>query len=494
MAGLQILVVEDNEMQSILVRFLLEEAGHTVQIAGSAEAALETLRSFSVDLILMDLQLPGMDGLELTRILRQDPMRAATPIIALTAYTDPSDLGKARAAGCTGSISKPIDTGSFARQVGRSMHLTRDVNSPHDSRDLLAEIRNNFLAEGLEQSSRMLNDISSGPGCASEVIERILHRWAGLGGTLGFPEVSEQARRIEGLLALASPAYDEIETAIEIARRRFSTAGRDKPKLPAEVILGLKGLRIGLLSFAEEEVHRIRSVAERAAVQVLIEPISSGSVAKQTGYDALVINECGGPVPAAQRGPDLPVPAIFIRSRSSLQSLFNLTARSYDFLIAPWDAEEVLIRLYRLIARAAPQAVDSAGPKKIRPRVLIADDDPDIVAIVSAAFEQLDMDCEIARSGEKALQAIQRRPPDAIILDINLLDLSGFEVLTRLRRNLVTKGIPVLLLTARGDRSDIARGFECGANDYVVKPFKPLDLVKRVDKMISEHRLPQPPR
>jgi two-component system phosphate regulon response regulator PhoB len=126
--------------------------------------------------------------------------------------------------------------------------------------------------------------------------------------------------------------------------------------------------------------------------------------------------------------------------------------------------------------------------------VLIADDDPDIVAIVSAAFEQLDMDCEIARSGEKALQAIQRRPPDAIILDINLLDLSGFEVLTRLRRNLVTKEIPVLLLTARGDRSDIARGFECGANDYVVKPFKPLDLVKRVDKMISEHRLPQPPR
>ena len=125
MAGLQILVVEDNEMQSILARFLLEEAGHTVQIAGSAEAALETLRSFSVDLILMDLQLPGMDGLELTRILRQDPMRAATPIIALTAYTDPSDLGKARAAGCTGSISKPIDTGSFARHVGRSMHLTR---------------------------------------------------------------------------------------------------------------------------------------------------------------------------------------------------------------------------------------------------------------------------------------------------------------------------------------------------------------------------------
>jgi CheY-like chemotaxis protein len=457
--------------------------------------ALEALRSFSSDLILMDLQLPGMDGLELTRLLRQDPLLAVTPIIALTAYTDPSDLEKARAAGCTGNIAKPIDTASFARQVGRNVHLARDgqVNAPRDSRDLLAEIRNNFLAEGLEQCRRMLKDINSDPGCAREMIERILHRWAGLAGTLGFPEISEQARKIESLLNLARPAYDEIETAIEIARRRFSTAARNKPKLPSEVIYGLRGLRIGLLNFAEEEAHRIRSVAERSAIEVLFGPVSGGSMEVQTGHDALVINECSGSVPVALRGRDLSVPAIFIRSRSSLQSLYNLSARSYDFLVAPWDSEEVLIRLYRLIAKPAPQAAasGSADPTKIRPRVLIADDDPDIVAIVSATFERLDMDCDTARSGEEALVTVQRRPPDAIILDVNMLDLDGFEVLTRLRRNLLTKRIPVLLLTARGERSDIARGFEYGANDYVVKPFKPLDLVKRVDKMISARRLPQ---
>lgn len=82
------------------------------------------------------------------------------------------------------------------------------------------------------------------------------------------------------------------------------------------------------------------------------------------------------------------------------------------------------------------------------------------------------MDCDIATNGEQALDAVHRFPPDAIILDVNMFDLDGFEVLKRLRRNLITKEIPVLLLTARGQESDIARGFGSSADDYGVKPFQ----------------------
>src|SRR5579863_2065383 len=114
MTDLKILVVENNEMQSTLVSFLLQEAAHKVQTVSSAEQALGALRSFSPDLILMDLQLPGMDGLELTRRLRLQPAHATTPIVALTAYTSPSDLERAREAGCNGMIPKPIDTATFA--------------------------------------------------------------------------------------------------------------------------------------------------------------------------------------------------------------------------------------------------------------------------------------------------------------------------------------------------------------------------------------------
>jgi DNA-binding response OmpR family regulator len=83
---------------------------------------------------------------------------------------------------------------------------------------------------------------------------------------------------------------------------------------------------------------------------------------------------------------------------------------------------------------------------------------------------------------------VSRRPPDALILDVNMLDLDGFEVSKKLRRNLSTKELPVLLLTARSQASDIARGLGSGADDYMVKPFDPSNLATRVEKIISASR------
>ncbi|HWY47920.1 MAG TPA: response regulator [Bryobacteraceae bacterium] len=495
MAAVQILVVEDHDLQSKLVRFLLEEAGHSVRTAASAEEAREILRSFFPNLILMDLQLPGMDGLDLTRLLRLDPVHSTTPIIALTVYTHPSDLQKAREAGCNGKISKPIDTATFARRIGRFLNLNQDsyADVPSDSHDLLAELRNNFLAEGLDQASRILKDLKSDPGCSTELIERVLHHWTGLAATLGFPEISDQSGKIEALITSSNPEYQEVENAIKIARRKFGSAASRPPKLPLDLLDGLMGMRIGLLNFSDQEENRIRSVARRANVEIVIDRINTienqpVSIETQTEYNALIINQCAAFGRAAPQEPQLSVPAVFIHSRASLPSVSKLPARAYDFLIAPWDAEELLIRVCRLTARAAPRHPATASPDSKRPRVLIADDDPDIVAIVAETLRQLDMHCDIARSGEQALEAVHRSLPDAIVLDVNMVDLDGFEVLKRLRGNLNTKRIPVLLLTARGQPNDIARGFECGADDYVVKPFQPLDLVKRVDKMISAHR------
>ena len=110
MAGEPILVVDDNAHNLKLVRVLLAAEGYDVRTAGDAEEALELLTSFEPRLILMDLQLPGMDGLELTRRLKADPLRRHIVVIALTAYAMKGDEEKARAAGCDGYVAKPIDT------------------------------------------------------------------------------------------------------------------------------------------------------------------------------------------------------------------------------------------------------------------------------------------------------------------------------------------------------------------------------------------------
>jgi CheY-like chemotaxis protein len=109
-AGEPILIVDDNPTNLKLARVVLAAEGYEVRVAVDAEEALALLDSFHPRLILMDLQLPGMDGLTLTRRLKGDPATSGVAIVALTAYAMKGDEEKARQAGCDGYITKPIDT------------------------------------------------------------------------------------------------------------------------------------------------------------------------------------------------------------------------------------------------------------------------------------------------------------------------------------------------------------------------------------------------
>jgi CheY-like chemotaxis protein len=109
MEGKSILIVDDNTQNLKLARVVLANEGFDVYTASNAEDALQLLRTVTPRLILMDIQLPGMDGLELTRRLKADPATRAVRIIALTAYAMKGDDEKAFAAGCDGYITKPID-------------------------------------------------------------------------------------------------------------------------------------------------------------------------------------------------------------------------------------------------------------------------------------------------------------------------------------------------------------------------------------------------
>lgn len=113
MASEPILVVEDNPMNVRLITFVLRKCGHEVRVAGDAPGALALLRDWIPRLILMDLQLPGIDGLELTRLLRADSRFAEIPIVAVTAFAMKGDEERARSAGCDGYVTKPIDTRAF---------------------------------------------------------------------------------------------------------------------------------------------------------------------------------------------------------------------------------------------------------------------------------------------------------------------------------------------------------------------------------------------
>jgi len=127
----RILVVDDNPSNLKLVEFLLASEKHEVRSAVDAASAMRTLEHFDPDLILMDLQLPDVDGLELTRRLKAAGPTAHIPIVAVTAYAMKGDEQRAREAGVDGYVSKPIDRVLFRRVVAEFIERTSASSSKH---------------------------------------------------------------------------------------------------------------------------------------------------------------------------------------------------------------------------------------------------------------------------------------------------------------------------------------------------------------------------
>ena len=123
MPGERILIVDDNATNLKLTAYLVKAKGYEVVTAADAEAALTVIREQPPQLILMDVQLPGIDGLELTRRLKADPAPAGILIVAVTAYAMKGDEERALAAGCDSYIPKPIDTRALPDTIAR--HLAK---------------------------------------------------------------------------------------------------------------------------------------------------------------------------------------------------------------------------------------------------------------------------------------------------------------------------------------------------------------------------------
>ncbi|MBE0434686.1 MAG: response regulator [Methylomicrobium sp.] len=128
----QILVVEDTFINMKLVCMLLEKAGYRVLRADNAEDGIALAQRHLPDLILMDIQLPGMDGLEATRLLKEADATRHIKVVALTAFAMKGDEEKMIAAGCDGYIAKPIQYKNFLGEVEKTLSMNRQKEERHD--------------------------------------------------------------------------------------------------------------------------------------------------------------------------------------------------------------------------------------------------------------------------------------------------------------------------------------------------------------------------
>ncbi len=120
-------------------------------------------------------------------------------------------------------------------------------------------------------------------------------------------------------------------------------------------------------------------------------------------------------------------------------------------------------------------------------RIFIIEDDPDICEILEYNLKQEDFETEVFHDGQKALDAILKDPPDLILLDLMLPGKNGLEIARVIRKDEHTSNVPIIMITARSEEMDVLQGLEQGADDYIIKPFRPKEVIARVKAMLRRH-------
>ena len=501
MAGEPILIVDDTPVNLKLTRILLVNEGYKVMTAASAEEALELLRSYHPQLILADIQLPGIDGLELTRRIKKDDATRDITVVALTAFAMKGDEQKAIEAGCDGYITKPIDTRSLGARIRE--HLNRrteaqgtpataapavkgDASLP--AAEMLA-LRRRFLSEGQEAARQMLLDLD-GQFNATEAAKAV-HNWIGTGGLLGYSAISRLSREVEAVLLERPLQNDQLRDSLTNLTLAFNSPreARDAP-LSETIVHALSGKRIALVGLPASDAQRMCVALERTqSTPVFFEANESPSskAVVECHLAVVYVRPEMGASPWLEPGTTYLLPLVFVGARDHLLSLDqSVQSLANEFLMDSWQPEEALVRLSLALSQqrnTGPARITPTGsPVSERTRVVVADDDPTVLALVRTALANFGMECFTAADGPSALDTIRRYRPHAAVVDVNMPGMDGYEVLSAVR----AEEIPtrVLLLTARQQESDVIRGFTLGADDYVVKPFSPMELVARMKRLL----------
>ena len=498
MAGERILIVDDTPVNLKLTRILLVNEGYTVRTAGSAEEALELLPSYQPRLILADIQLPGIDGLEMTRRIKRNPRTREVVVIALTAFAMMGDESRALEAGCEGYITKPIDTRTLGSQIRELLGQHPEPADPAgDKADggakLLPEavpaaelvtLRARFLEEGSRKARQLIVDLD-GLFDAAEWA-RTVHQWVGTGGLLGYPGLSRVAREVETLLRERPLDAAQVRESMTTLLLAFETSPEAaEAPVPHSILRALAGRRVALAGLPASETQRLGIALERASARaVFLAPNATTTDANREGCDLVAAyippGSDGSMWAGAMTVPRLP--AVLIGDREDIAALDPAVQRlAAGLLIDAWQPDEALIRLSVAIAgmeyRLPPLA---AGPL----RVVVADGDAAVVAHVSAALRNTGIEVHVAADGERALASIRSLRAQGAILGDGLRGLDSQGVLTLVRAEGLA--VRVMLLTARQHEGDVIRGFELGASDYVVTPFSPMELLARLKRLLAK--------
>jgi PAS domain S-box-containing protein len=398
LSGRRVLLVEDNDFNREIAGEVLTDLGIAYIVAVNGREAVDLVATKPFDLVLMDIQMPDMDGLTATRLIRADNRFRSLPILAMTAHAMSGDRERSLDAGMNDHITKPISFDELTMSLLQWMPRS-PAAPPPEARPFLT-----------------------------------------LPGEYGIPE--------------RLPPFD-----IPAALLR----NNGKPKLIHKLLLtfheryanAIAELKGNLTASKDEEAQRLVHSLKSLAAALEANQLSDAAYAVEKALRA--------------GNKDTLSPLIDTLEKELVPAIVAASA------IAPMGAESPAADM----VPALP-----AGSSKLRPSILVIDDEPSVHELLADVFRD-DYEVLRAQEGMTGLLLARQRSPELILLDVMMPGMNGYEVCEQLKKEPETKEIPVLFLTGARDVHSEIKGLRLGASDFVSKPIHSAALKARVTNQIN---------
>ncbi|MDJ0782516.1 MAG: response regulator [Desulfosarcinaceae bacterium] len=415
-----ILVVEDNALNMKLVRGLLGLRDYRLLEASDAELALQLAERETPDLILMDIQLPGMDGLTATRRLKAIDRLQHVPVVALTSYAMAGDEAKAAEAGCDGYITKPIDTRSFLGKVEKHLSPSGDPNAaaekPAAASPAASRLRNQPLVLVVDDEPKNVKLLTAKLADQSYTIK------AAFNGAEALEMVHRHSPDLI-LLDVMMPGMDGYEVTQQLKQNEATKA------IPIIMITALDG---------PEDKERGMAVG---AQEFLTKPVNTAELQARVGS--------------------------MLRLKQFKEQLESRRESKAQF------------------GRGSTAVSEQSRSR--RSHILLVEDDQKDVKLLESVLQESPCELRVTASAEDALKIIEDGwRVDLLLLDVILPGMSGFDLCRRLKRDPHQQDIQVVLITCLDDLESRIRGVELGADDFLVKPVDSRELRARVRVLLEK--------
>jgi DNA-binding response OmpR family regulator len=523
--ALRILLAEDNSVNLRIAVQILKNLGHLVTAFTTANEVTQVVGPPAFDLVILGCDEADGEVYEAVQTIRRKELKGEhIPIIALTANTLQCDRKKREAASFDDYIAVPIDPQSMAAVIHRwdqkstissSFKLTaidrnmiRSIQSiaGDGSTELLNELIELFLSSTPQRIEEMELALQEGDPVK---LYRPAHSLKGSSGQMGAVRLQQICGSLEavgkaGTLNGVAPLIQELKAEMERVSQDLHHIQMEKLEDPNEepddvmptpgpdvlaIAPAFKGKRILALDLYPGILSQLKSVLKSFECELgTIEPSffdEKGWAARASLLllgakigDTTALEQC---IQWREKGEEIPI--IVVTGALDPKMLACIEALEADFVLEPFRADDLLLRAHQKLNMPAPALVKK--PQGATSEILVAEDDALIARFLSNALKGAGYHVTHAEDGESAMAAIRQNAFQLVILDITMPKIDGFGVLSQMRLEKHYSQIPVLMLTSRVHEHDVVRAFDLGVDDYVTKPFNPLEVVSRVRRLLK---------